>query len=106
MAFCQYGQGYEGNEGHGSHEGYEGHVQDCKGPLRQSRRLSWIQGEDRRWLASNRLGEEQERKDREQEAIRSSHEEVCLLRSQGLVYRCPEGKEDSRFEGLRRCQGG
>merc|ERR1711904_97641 len=105
---CHYGQSYEGNEGHGSHEGHESNeeeVRDCKGPHGQSRRLSWIQGEDFRWLEADRLGEELAWKDREQEAIGIGQEEI-LHRSQALDYRSPEGKEGTWCKGLRRYQEG
>merc|ERR1712224_986480 len=103
-----YGQSYEGNEGHGSHEGHESNeeeVRDCKGPHGQSRCLSWIQGEDCRWLEADRLGEELTWKDREQEAIGQCQEEICH-RSQALDYRSPEGEEGTWYEGLRRYQEG
>merc|ERR1712178_641402 len=95
--FRHNGQSYEGDEGHGSHEGHEsneeeGRDQDCKGPHGQSRCLSWIQSEDYRWLEADRLGEELTWKDREQEAIGSSQEEICH-RSHALAYRTPEGQQ-------------
>merc|ERR1711985_148435 len=107
--FYHYGQGYEGNEGHGGHEGHEGNEeegceQDRKGPLCQGRRLPWIQGKDRKWLDQERLGEEQARKDCEQEEIGIWQEE--LRQHQGLDHRRPEGQEGTWCEGLRRYQEG
>merc|ERR1712072_680840 len=95
-----YGQGYEG---HGSHEGHEGNEeegceQDRKGSLCQVRRLPWIQGEDRRWLDQERLGEEQAWKDCEQEAFGSWQEGLC--QHQRLDFCMPEGKEGAWREGL------
>merc|ERR1712118_603920 len=98
---CHYGQSYEGHESNEE----EGRDQDRKGPHGQSRRLSWIQSEDNRRLEANRLGEELARKDREQEGIGSSQEEICH-RSQGMDFRSPEGKEGTWYEGLRRYQEG
>merc|ERR1712093_201830 len=102
-------EGNEGDEGHGSHEGHEGHEeeggeQDRKGQNGQARRLSWIQGEDHKWFDQERLGEEQERKDCEQEEIGSWQEGV--LQHQGLDFRSPEGKEGTWREGLRCYQEG
>merc|ERR1712097_149801 len=75
-----------------------------KGQPCQIGRLPWNQGEDGRWLDPERLGEEQARKDCEQEGYGSWQEALC--QHQGLDCRRPEGQEGTWCEGLRRCQEG
>merc|ERR1712224_1119462 len=93
---CFFTQNGEGNEGHGSHESHEGHEeegceQDRKGPLCQVCRFPWNQGEDHWWLDQDRFGQEQERKDCEQEELGTWQEDV--RQHQGLDHSSPEGKE-------------
>merc|ERR1711904_133004 len=98
------GQGHEGNESDGCHEGDEGHEekvceQDRKGPHGQSHGVPRVQGEDSWWLDRLCLDEEQVRQDREQE-------EICHFQEKHLDDCCPEGKEGTETQGLRRNQEG
>merc|ERR1739848_787912 len=95
--FLHNGQGHEGNE-------EEGREQDRKGPLLQSRRLPWNQGEDHWWPDQGRLGAEQAWKDREQEKCGTWQEAV--RQHQELDCCSPEGKESTWCEGLHRCEEG
>merc|ERR1712118_223187 len=76
-----------GNESDGRHEGDEGHEekvceQDRKGPHGQSDGVPRVQGEDSWWL-----------------------DRLCL-HEEHLDHCCPEGKEGTETQGLRRNQEG
>merc|ERR1712118_108163 len=98
-----------GNEGDGSHEGDEGNEeegsqQDRQGQIREISRLPWHQVQDPFWLDQVRLGQEQARQDRDQEASCSWQE--VLRPHQGLGCCLPEGQEGFGRQGLRRNQEG
>merc|ERR1719235_1370957 len=102
-------EGHEGYEEEGCHEGHEGYEeegcqQDRQGQNGQVRGLPWNQGEDPQWIDQERFGEEQARKDCEQEKPCTRQEGI--RQHQGLDCSSPEGKEGTQCEGFCRCQEG
>merc|ERR1711862_602586 len=83
---------------------YEGHEekmgeQDCEGPHGQSNGPPWFQGEDHWWFDCLLFDEEQVRQGREQKVF-------CQGQEEHLDDCCPEGKEGTEDQRLRRYQEG
>merc|ERR1712138_297264 len=80
------GEGDEGDEGNEGHE-EEDRQQDCTGKDGQSHGASWLQGQDSWRPDGEGFGQEQNRKDCQQEKERLRQEEPvdCSSQDQGLL---------------------